>query len=118
MKPLGRILALALAAAVLLPGVVVGLSVCTMAQCPAMTAAGHDCCPPDGFEISAACCGPNVQVASSPAKATERFEEVESSLTSGFWSLISESPLARPLASASEPPRPLDSLALTCLLRI
>lgn len=119
MKPPGRIPALALVAAVLLPGLVFGLSVCAMADCPAMAVAGHDCCPPDGAEIAAACCRQSLESSIPAASPPERFGALGAPVAFGQ---LPDSRVSTPISelriALAKPPRPLDSLAQTCLLRI
>lgn len=119
MKPSGRILALALVAAVLLPGLVVGLSVCAMVDCPAMAVASHDCCPPDGAEIAATCCRQSLESSIPASSPPERFGASGASVVFGQ---LPDSRVSTPTSELrvclAKPPRPLDSLAQTCLLRI
>lgn len=120
MKPSGRILALALAAALLLPGLVFGLSVCGMVDCPAMAGAGHDCCPPDGAEIAAACCRESLESSANPASnPPERFAAADVSVVlDQVVDALVPAPVFELRVLVAQPPRPLDSLAQTCLLRI
>ncbi|MDX1999717.1 MAG: hypothetical protein SF066_18505 [Thermoanaerobaculia bacterium] len=114
-----RALAFVLAAALLLPGLVVGLAVCPMLECPAMTAAGHDCCPPDGAEIAAACCRQSFEASTPPSNPPERFGALDVAAGLGpVLALPVPAPVFEARVLAAKPPRPLDSLALTCLLRI
>lgn len=49
MRPFAKLLALAVAVALLLPGLAAAFEACAMADCPMMDGGGagaHDCCPP------------------------------------------------------------------------
>jgi|CXWL01.1.fsa_nt_gi hypothetical protein len=119
MKPSGRILALGLVAAVVLPGLVFGLSVCAMADCPALAAAGHDCCPPDGAEIAAACCRQSFETSTPPSHPPERFGAMDASVVLGqVAGALVPVPASELRVLVARPPHPLDCLGQTCLLRI
>ena len=59
MRPLAKLLALAVAVALLLPGLAAAFAACAMADCPMMDGGGageHDCCPPAPATVSMDCC--------------------------------------------------------------
>ena len=123
MKP-ARLLAFALAVAVLPSGLAAASSACAMGGCePAMTSEDHDCCPDAVAELYAARC--ERSRAAPPATQPKPPERRDAS--HGVVALASvaagaqRSPpaaRARIAAAAFASTFPLDGLAQSCILRI
>lgn len=112
-------LALALTAALLLPGLAVALPACGMDGCGRTAAAApHGCCPAAGATLAAACCG---KLPAPPALAPKGGEgpaaphAAAADLAAFAPSLTAP---GRAPAGPSLPPRTFDPLDQGCILRI
>ncbi|MEP7012596.1 MAG: hypothetical protein ABJC13_19920 [Acidobacteriota bacterium] len=130
MNSLPRVPTLLFAAALLLPGLVAALPVCTMAGCGSAMGArcagkGHEGCPPGAVKvvravkIGVACCQRVSAPPVNPSKLPERSDAAGSAParvpdTTALRPALS----AVPQTASTDLLPPLDSLAQSCILRI
>ncbi len=121
MRPFAKLLAVAVAVALLLPGLAAALVACAMADCPMMDGGGagtHDCCPPAPATLSMECCA-HAPTARTAAPVQPKIDP--SSMVA--VAVVSSVAIAEPAFAAGflpdrrQPPPPLDCLARTCVLR-
>ncbi|MBP7589043.1 MAG: hypothetical protein KBA72_13905 [Thermoanaerobaculia bacterium] len=121
MRPLAKLLALAVAVALLLPGLAAAFAACAMADCPMMDGGGageHDCCPPAPATVSMDCCDHAPTALAAVSVLPERDPAAIVALVGGSTVAVAEPPVdMRFLPDRKEPRPPLDCLARTCVLR-
>lgn len=121
MRPFAKLLALAVAVALLLPGLAAAFEACEMADCPMMDgggAGGHDCCPPAPATVSMDCCEHAPTARAAAPVVPERDPLTIVAIVGGSTVAIALLPVAIPfLPDRRQPHPPLDCLARTCVLR-
>ena len=121
MRPFAKLLALAVAVALLLPGLAAALVACSMADCPMMEGGGagaHDCCPPAPATVSIDCCEHEPTARAIAPVLLERDPSTIVAIGGGSIAAIAEPPVvASFLPDLQVPHPPLDCLARTCVLR-
>ena len=122
MRPFAKLLAVAVAVALLLPGLAAAFEACAMADCPMMDGGGagaHDCCPPAPATVSMDCCEQAPTARSAAPVVPERDPLTIVAIVGGSNVAIIPLPVAIPfLPDRRQPHPPLDCLARTCVLRI
>jgi len=121
MRPFAKLLALAVAVALLLPGLAAAFAACAMANCPMMDGGGageHDCCPPAPATVSMDCCEHAPTARTAALVLPERDPSTSVAIVGGSTAEIAELPAAiRFLPDRRQPHPPLDCLARSCVLR-
>ncbi len=121
MRPFAKLLAVAVAVALLLPGLAAAFEACAMADCPMMDGGGagaHDCCPPAPATVSMDCCEQAPTARSAAPVVPERDPLTIVAIVGGSTAAIALLPVAIPfLPDRRQPHPPLDCLARTCVLR-
>jgi hypothetical protein len=121
MRPFAKLLALAVAMALLLPGLAAALVSCAMADCPMMDGGGsgaHDCCPPAPATVSMDCCEHEPTARAVAPVLPERDPSTIVAIVGGATTAIAEPPVvASFLPDRRVPHPPLDCLARSCVLR-
>lgn len=121
MRPFAKLLALAVAVALLLPGLAAAFEACAMADCPMMDGGGagaHDCCPPAPATVSMDCCEHAPTARAAAPVVPERDPLTIVAIVGGSTAAIAVLPVAIPiLPDRRQPHSPLDCLARTCVLR-
>ncbi|KAB2964663.1 MAG: hypothetical protein F9K16_03780 [Thermoanaerobaculia bacterium] len=121
MRPFAKLLALAVAVALLLPGLAAAFEACAMADCPMMDGGGagaHDCCPPAPATVSMDCCEHAPTARAAAPVVPERDPLTIVAIVGGSTVAIALLPVAISfLPDRRQPHPPLDCLARTCVLR-
>lgn len=115
--PLAALLAIVL----LIPGLLAGLSLCGMPECPAMATASveHHCSQASSTVLSAACCRVDLGTPATPLRTSERAETslaVPQSVS--VPALLSASLATAGFGLRPPLPVPLDALSQSSVLRI
>lgn len=115
--PLASLLAMAL----LIPGLLAGLSVCGMPKCPAMATASdeHPCSQAGSRVLLAACCRVELETPATPLRTPERAESAAAAAQAvAVPALLPASVVTAACGSRTPRRASLDSLDQSCILRI
>lgn len=113
-------IAAALALALLVPGLLAGLSFCGMPECPALVGEqAHHCSQADTSSLSAACCSIVVETPATPVRPSDRLEVGLDAAQAPLEIVVSPVLPATLSFRPASPFRPqLDPLSQSSILRI